>query len=438
MHENTKEGLRTVKKFGFFTFGATLAGFAIRLLKNIILTRILGPADRGIFGLFITMPNYLVGFGNLGFGLGNVFLVANRRYDLKKIFGNTLVTILILGPILSWIGYIVFSQGWVLKNGGTVIHEFLPCALAVVPFLLLYEFNTDLIVAIKDIHFVNILNLALSAFPILFFLLFWVVLKKPLNAAIYSWVVSMIIIGLWATIRVLKKTGHEIGFSKKFLREALSYGRRGFINIFANQLILRIDFLFVSSMLGAEALGYYAVSVSLVEILLSLPNAFNLPFLPVRLGMNQEKDSSDFTSTVIRHILFVMLVVCILTAITGKILIWLFFGKRFLPAYPPLLWLLPGILALSVYNFLRTDFYSHDMPGFVSWVSLAALFSNLVLNYLLIPKLGISGAAISSSVAYGLSTILLLFKHQHMSQTPFRDILLISRTDLSRVWHTLK
>jgi len=434
MPEDISEGLKAVRKFGFFTFGTTLAGFVLRLIKSVIFTRLLGPTNRGIYGLFITLPNLIVSFGNMGFGLGNVYLVANRRYDLKKIFGNTLVLVLFLGPILSLLGYVAFSQGWILKDGDGVVRRFLPWALAAVPLVLLFKFSTDLIVAIQDIHFVNILNLILSALPILLFVLLWLWIKKPLTAAIYAWIAGMAVVSLWAALRIYKKTGYATGFSKRFFSEALSYGRRGFVNIFANQLILRIDFLFVSSMLGAEALGYYAVSVSLTEILLSLPSAFNLPFLPVRLGMSKE-GSSDLTPIVIRHVLFVMVFACGFTAVAGKVLIWVLFGKRFLPAYSPLLWLLPGILFLSVYDFLRSDLYSHNLPGFVSWVSIAALFSNLVLNYLLIPAYGIGGAAISSSIAYGISTILLLIKHQHLSGSPYRDILMIKRSDLTTIWH---
>jgi len=430
MIRNPAEGIRTVRKFGLFTFGTTLIGFIIRLIKSIVLTRILGPTGRGIYGLFITLPNIMVSFGNLGIGLGNVYLVANRRYSLKKIFGNTLLVVLILGPILSWLGFITFSRGWLLKGGEGILHQFLPWALLAIPLILLFEFSTDLIVAIEDIHFVNILTLTASAFPLLLFILIWLWLRKPLNAAICAWFAGIVFVSLWAAFRVLKKAGFKIGFSRSNLQEALSYGRRGFVNIFANQLVLRIDFLFVSSMLGAKALGYYAVSVSLVEILLSLPNAFNLPFLPVRLGM-EDKGSSHLTPMVVRHVLFVMVIACAGIAITGKIVIWALFGKAFLPAYVPLLWLLPGVLFLSVYDFLRSDLYSHNMPGFVSWASIVALTCNLILNYLLIPAYGISGAAISSSVAYGLSTTLLLLKHRRLSGIPYRETLMIKTTDLN-------
>jgi len=433
MSEDISDGLKAVRKFGAFTFGATIVGFALRLIKSIIFTRLLGPANRGIFGLFITLPRLVVSFGNMGFGLGTVYLVANRRYNLKKIFGNTLLMVLCLGSLLSLIGYFVFSQSWILKENNAVIRNFLPWVLMAIPVVLLYEFSTDLIVAVQDIHFANILNLTLSALPILIFALLWTWFRDPLSAAVYAWVAGMVVVSCWATLRIYKKTGYALGLSKRFLGEALSYGRRGFINIFANQLILRIDFLFVSSMLGAEALGYYAVSVSLVEILLSLPSAFNLPFLPVRLGMAEE-GSSNLTSVVIRHVLCVMVFACGFTAVAGKVLIWVLFGRRFSPAYFPLLWLLPGILFLSVYNFLRSDLYSHNLPGFVSWVSIAALISNVVLNCLLIPLYGISGAAISSSVAYGLSTCLLLRKYHKLSGNPYRDILIIKHSDLITLW----
>jgi len=434
MPGDISEKLKTVRKFGFFTFGTTLAGFFIRLIKGVLFTRILGPTNRGIFGLLITLPQLVVSFGNLGLGLGNVYLVANRRYELRKIFGNTLVITFLLGTVLTFAGYFIFSQNWILKGNSETVRSYLPLILMAIPLVLLFEFSTDLIVAIQDIRFVNILTLAFSSFPIIFFLVVWLWTQNPLQSAVYAWFIGACFVCSWAVLRILRNTLFSIGFSKRYLWEAFSYGKRGFINIFANQLVLRVDFLFVSSMLGAKSLGYYAVSVSLAEILLSFPNAFNLPFLPVRLGMDKEKGSGDFTAVVIRHIFFVMVILCLLAAAAGKILIWILFGRRFLPAYPPLLWLLPGILALSVYNFLRSDFYSRNMPGFVSWVAVTALLSNIIFNLLLIPMCGIAGAALSSSISYGISTMLLLIKHKHMTGTFYQDLLMIKPSDLTTLW----
>ncbi len=432
-----EKGLKSIQKLGLFTFGITIARFALRLIKSVVFTRALGPANRGVFGLIVTLPSLVVSLGNLGFGLGNTYLVANKHRELKRIYGNVLLYAVLLGPLLMAMGYLTFSKGWLIKGNGEVAHAFLPWMLAAIPLILLSNFETDLIVAIRDIRFVNILNLSLSAAPLLMFPLLWVVTRKPLYSAVIAWFFGGVIVCIGATFRLLQKSGYSLGFSRAWFKDALFYGWRGFVNILANQLILRIDFLFVSALLGAKALGFYAVSVSLVEILLSLPAAFNLPFLPIRLGQDSE-GSRNLTPIVIRHSLFVMFSVCILTAITGKIIIWILFGKRFLPAYTPLLCLLPGILFLSVYDFLRSDLYSHNLPGYVSWVAVAALLANLGLNTVLIPWLGINGAAISSSISYGLSTVLLMVKHKHLSGNSYRDLILITSEELSRLWGFLR
>jgi len=72
-----------------------------------------------------------------------------------------------------------------------------------------------------------------------------------------------------------------------------------------------------------------------------------------------------------------MSLICLGILVGGKLVILLMFGKAFLPAYSSVLWLLPGILALSIYSFLKSEMYSYNLPGFVSWSSVASLFSNL-------------------------------------------------------------
>jgi O-antigen/teichoic acid export membrane protein len=82
-------------------------------------------------------------------------------------------------------------------------------------------------------------------------------------------------------------------------------------------------------------------------------------------------------------------------------LIRLLFGASFLPAVPALLWLLPGIVMLSVNTIYMNYFASTGMPPVTILAPAAAALFNVGLNLALIPRLGIVGASISSVAAYG-------------------------------------
>lgn len=431
------EALKSLSKFSLWTFAATIFRFGIRLLKNVVFTRILGPADRGIFGLLTAIPDLIVGFGNLGFGLGNTYLVAKERYDLKKIVSNTLLFTVLVGLLLAGVGYIVLSYEGILKGDNETVKAFLPVVLLLIPFVLLQRFGEDLLTAIKQINFLNLMGLCFSILPVILIVPLWVYTGEALKSAMYALTASVITISVWSIIKILSKSSFGFELSYNYFKKSLSYGTRGYLSIVADIMVRRIDVLFVSHILGATSLGLYAVSVSIAEILLMVPDAVNRPFLPIRLGLHK-KDAKSVTPIVIRYVLFIMVLVCLCVAVGGKLIILILFGRKFLPAYSPVLWLLPGVLALSIYNFLKADMYSHNLPGFVSRTSVITLFCNLLFNYLLIPRFGINGAAISSSISYGLATLILLIKSVRLSGNSYRDTLFIKTSDLMSLWNKLR
>lgn len=431
------EAIKDIKRFSLSTFTTTILRFCVRLLKNVVFTRLLGPAERGIFALLTTIPELIVSFGNLGFGFGSMYLTAKHRYDLKKIVGNLLLFIFVLGICLVAVGYVVLTYKGLIKEDSGAVMKLAPLVLLIIPFILLQRFGEDLLMGVKQINFMNRLNLLFSLLPVVLLVIFWLLSGNALQAAMYSWAVSVIVFGVGAFAKVSSDIGFKFRLSLPYFKEAFSYGGRSFVGMFAGVLVRRADYLFVSSMLGAEALGYYAVSVSIAEIIVAIPDAINMPYLPIRLGL-ENKEAGELTPIITRHVMFVMTFLCLMTALSGQLIILVLFGKKFLPAYASLVWLLPGVLLLSVHEIIRSDLYSYDKPGFVSWSAAAALACNLLLNFLLIPRYGISGAALSSSISYGLGTFILLRKFMTLSGKSMKEMLLIQTTDLKRLRGLLK
>jgi O-antigen/teichoic acid export membrane protein len=429
--------MKDLDSFALASFATTFARFGIRLLKNIVFTRLLGPTDRGMFGLLTTVPDLVVNMGNLGYGLGSTFMVAKKRSELAPVVANTLVVTAILGVGLAAVGYGVFSYEGLLKGDRVSILRYAPLVIAMIPLVLLQNFTSDLLQSIKQIHFLNFLKLLLSGLPVPLFALLWLFSRRPLPSALGAWAVTLAVLGLWSTVRLVKNSGLSRSMSIPDLKESFSYGLRGYASILANAVTRRIDYLFIASLAGAEALGYYTVAVSMAEILLAVPEAFSRPFLPIYFGL-ADRDAKRFTPLVIRSVLLVMLLLCLGTAVGGKAVILVLYGRSFMPAFLPMILLLPGVLALSIYPFLKVDLFNRNRPGMVSWNSLFAMGCNVALNFLLIPSWGIVGAAVSSSLAYGLSTAGLLVRFARLSGTPWREILIVRRADLGPLWERLR
>jgi len=431
--KGNKKPFKSLIHLSFWTFATTILQFGIRILKNAIITRLLGPTNRGVYGLVTLIPQIIINVGNMGLGISNVYHISKKHYHLGKVMGTTFVFAFFLSLVLVGIcAKVIFMEGVlesILKDDAKLLEKFVPIILVSIPLLLIWGYGKAFLVALKKIKSFNIFRIFESSFPLFFFILLYLVTQDALQAAVKSWILSIFIICIICFLTIKDHQAYPLKFSKNYLKEGLSFGLRGhFSNIF-HMLLLRVDFFFVSSLLGVEALGYYTVSVSLGELLLFLPQSVVLPFIPILLGLKQS-DAEKFTPIVTRCILFIMILACIALGLTGKLIIYILFGKQFFPSLNPLLYLLPGMLALSIFPILRTALINENKPGTISLISGLALFCNLILNYFLIPKWGINGAAISSSISYGLAVYLLLLIYLRQSNQSLKDVIIPKYSDM--------
>ena len=113
-----------------------------------------------------------------------------------------------------------------------------------------------------------------------------------------------------------------------------------------------------------------------------------------------------------------------------KDVILLLYGSEFLPSVRPLWILLPGIVSLSVYKVLGNEIAGRGKPVINSIALGVSLVVNFFLNWLLIPRWGISGAAFASTVSYTVTAVMTLVVFTKMSGNSWFDTIVVKGEDL--------
>lgn len=428
--------LEQLKQFSISSFIATVLRFLLRILKNVVITRYLGPSYRGLFALLTTTPRMLVNFGDLGFGLGIVYKTTQNKTHKQEIIHQILLFTFMITPIifLGGLCFILFKKN--LSSEFNFWSPYTWMMFGSIPFLMFNIQSSNYFLALKKIHFINGLQIIFAALPTLLLVAISLIGGQPLQIAMIAWFISIIVISVISFIKLqVSIQFHFFNFKKIF--NTLSYGLRSYISLFSTEMVRYIDLLFIAYFLDRQLLGYYAICVSIVEILLAIPDSVCIPFIPLRLESTQ-KDSKDFSPMIIRHIFFMMLIFSIIVIILGKAIIWILFGKEFLPAYFPMIVLILGIPFLSIYNFIKIEFFSHNLPGTVSFVSALILILNIILNYFLIPLLGIIGASLSSAICYSFLSFTLIIILKIKFQYTIKELLIISPAEILALWNHLK
>ncbi|HKJ92343.1 MAG TPA: polysaccharide biosynthesis C-terminal domain-containing protein, partial [Longimicrobiales bacterium] len=164
-------------------------------------------------------------------------------------------------------------------------------------------------------------------------------------------------------------------------------------------MVLNFDLLMVARMLGAGASGQYSIAAGMVQTLYMLPVAAGTMLFARVSEMREHR--LHFLSRTVRLLAALFVPLLLAAAFLADPAVRLLYGAPFLPAVPAFLWLLPGAFFLGINTLLMNYFAGVGMP----WIAVAspgvAAGANILLNLALIPRFGITGASLASSVAYG-------------------------------------
>ena len=232
-----------------------------------------------------------------------------------------------------------------------------------------------------------------------------ILLLVKFNLGIKGYILSYIIAYLITTILcILKGNTNKIHIkfkiNKNLFKNMLKYSLLLIPNSLMWWIMNSLDRIMVTNMIGISENGIYAVSYKIPTILITLTTIFNQAWM---FSAVKEKDSDDkdaYTNSIFNSLaVSVISVTCFLIYIL-KPLLSIYVGKEFYSAWlytPPLL---IGTIFLTLGTFLSNEYTAHkDSMGFLK-SSFIGAFVNLLLNFVLIPFIGIFGAALATCISY--------------------------------------
>lgn len=183
------------------------------------------------------------------------------------------------------------------------------------------------------------------------------------------------------------------------VRRLLSFGVKGAVGNLLQFFNYRLDVFLVNGYLGAGPVGIYTVSTRLAELLWNLPSAVSFVIFP-KAAASQGKAMNRFTPRVVAATLALTGLGGLVLALVGPWIIRLVYSRHFMGAYQPMLVLLPGVVLVGGARVLVSEIAGRGHPIYNSFNAGLALVLTLVGDILLIPRMGILGAALASTVSY--------------------------------------
>lgn len=371
-----------------------------QLINTILISRLAGPIGFGMYALMIVNANFLLTVTSLGIPSGILFHASSRdvskNWLLKISWITTLVQVLLI-LVLEWI---IFSQQrhfFIVDSShiadGIAGVLFAATIILSEKYYALYNGYGYLLNYHRLLAVVNVL-LAVA------FYLYRDAIKENGNLVIHLFILFQVLQLIWMVVGLSGKN-IMIQPSEQFSPRSLwRYSFQAFTANMLYFLLTRADLWIVEYYHGKEALGLYALPIRLTQMTLILPALLSGIILP---QIASGKMDDRVYQRIFRLLNSLNLLILMLAAVAAPFALPFFFGTAFEPSIVVLILLLPGIFFLSAQILLSAYFAGKGLIRLNMYSMLAGTLLGILLYFILIPVYGIQGAAVASTLSYGLS-----------------------------------
>ncbi len=190
-------------------------------------------------------------------------------------------------------------------------------------------------------------------------------------------------------------------------RQLLKYGLKSYWGSLSWMANARLDQFIMSAFVSLSDLGEYAVAVSYATVLFPLSGAFAMVLFQ-RVAASEHIQAMSKIKRALRLNLFVSTGGAVVLGLAVPVLLPWLFGAEYKPAVYPALILLAGTVLLGMNYVLSDGLRGLGAPLITSVAEMGGFIITIGGLLILLPRLGIYGAALVSVASYGAVSAILV------------------------------
>jgi O-antigen/teichoic acid export membrane protein len=362
--------------------------------------RVLGPVQRGELSFLVLVPSTLTVLGSLGVEFGTYYLWHQEWGRLRgQLLAAGLLVTALSGTAGAAIGFAVVA--WFEPRAGLF-----PALLvaASVPLSIANAILTMALMANRRMFAYNVSRLVGPVGYTIAIAACWELRSLGLIQAVSAWFGSVILTVVADVVMVTWMGASRPRWDRRTVQRTVSYGLRSYVGTVAQYGTLQLDQGLLVALAGNGALGLYYAAVSVGQVVLYLAN--NISSAMMGQFSNRSREQQWQLAAVAAAVTAAATagIVSILFFLGGP-LISVVLGAAYLPGLTALRILLPGLVFLAVTRVMNGYFIAVGRAHVFARAAVAGLTVTVVGDLIFIPKFQADGAALASTIAYGVMMI---------------------------------
>ena len=429
----SKLNLKQFLKDSYYNFARQIAVLAFGLAISALIARGLGVQNQGLYSMALLVPFTITTFTSFGISGANIYYAARGDFDPRRMISTNIILVSLLSALSIAVGFLAAaSAGKVLFPG--VTGWILALGLLIIPVIFMRDNLLSMLQGFQDFKTYNVAQLYPLVFQMVAVYLFVWRLRMGVEGALLAYLVGNLL-GVWMILRrLLHITGpisrSEFYLDREIARKMWKYGLQAYLSNVISFFNLRADKYLLNYLAGPASLGIYDIAVQMSERVWMISRSVSTVLLPQVTSLEEsDTDRLKLTTFMVRNVFWASVLVCLLIWPLADPFVLIVYGKAYGQASMAIQWLLPGIISLSASRLLSADTAGRGRPEINTIAAFISLVTNLIANLYFIPRLGVAGASLSSSLSYTLTLVLRVIIFSRMTGTSWGSLFILTRSD---------
>lgn len=406
------------------TFFGNSSGYIVAIFTGIVVARALGPEGKGIASYAALVMALFTTFGG-GLQAGIMFECGRNGRSQELAYGAALR---LLGLTMLPIAAVLFAIG--IADPRHSAFAYVACAI---PFAVYCQIANGIFLLRNDIR-TTVIQATIPTFGVaLFTIPALTVFHGGLTAVLAIWAIMFAASGCYAMFRLnTYLPALSLASSMELIREQGLFSLKSGSTSLASFLNLRVDVFVVSIMLDARTLGIYTLAVATGELMWQVSRPL-IWATNGRVAAAERTSAVALTATVTRNIFAVEAAIGVVIFLLAPLAVELVYGPAYAESGTIVRWLLPGLVLYAAQAPLAYFIMVKEgKPTALLAIQVVCAVLCATISALTIHRLNIFGAALATTVTYGVSAVASGVLFARYTGLPAGTFLVLRREDFGR------